>query len=77
MRLWIVLFSLLVLAACASAQSRSDFAGTPGSGDFSFTGVTPTAPAESEKNACPDAAFPGGASLDSERDGALTFFCEH
>jgi hypothetical protein len=71
MRLWIALFSLLALAACANSQSRS------GSGDFSFTGVTPSAHAESDESACPDAAFPGGASLDSERDGALTFFCEH
>ena len=71
MRLWIALLSLLALAACADSASR------PGSGDFSFTGVTPRAPAERDESACPDAAFPGGGSLDNERDGAMTFFCEH
>ena len=77
MRLWIALFSLLALAACAGSPPRSGLDGVPSSGDFSFTGVTPSAPAGSDESACPDAAFPGGGSLDSERDGAMTFFCEH
>ena len=68
MRLWIALSFLLALAACAGSPPRSG---------LSFTGVTPSAPAESDESACPDAAFPGGASLDNERDGAMTFFCEH
>ena len=72
MRLWIALFSLLVVAACADSPSRS-----ARDGDFSFTGATPRAPAESAESACPDAAFPGSAALANERDGAMTFFCEH
>ena len=77
MRLWIVLFSLLALGACANGQSRSDFADTPGAATSPSPARPRPRPPRATKNACPDAAFPGGASLDSERDGALTFFCEH
>jgi hypothetical protein len=72
MRLWIPWILLLALAACAGSQQGSSYERA-----LSFTGVAPSAPVENDENACPDAAFPGGASLDSSRDGAMTFFCEH
>lgn len=77
MRLWIPLILPLALAACAVSQQNSSYERAQRSGDFSFTGVAPSAPAENDENACPDVAFPGSASLDSQRDGAMTFFCEH
>src|SRR5262249_33139235 len=42
-----------------------------------FTGVHPAAP-DPDDRSCPEAAFPGGASLENNRrDGATMFFCEH
>ena len=68
MRLWIAFLSLLALAACADAS---------GSRDFSFTGVAPSPAAGNDESTCPEAAFPGGASLDGQHDSGMTFFCEH
>ena len=77
-----VAFSIAVgisaLAACAPQYDERQEA-VPGSAfRFTFTGVVPGAIDTDDDRSCPEAAFPGGASLeDNQRDGAMTFFCEH
>src|SRR5262249_10916454 len=65
-----IAFALLALAACSSAPPRAD-------SDLSFTGADLNAPVAGDSSPCPEAAFPGGSSLDSQGHDAGTFFCEH
>jgi hypothetical protein len=65
----LIAFALLALAACSTAP--------PADRDISFTGVDLNAPPANDSGPCPEAAFPGGSSLDSQGHDAGTFFCEH
>ena len=66
----LIAFALLALAACSSSPRGADR-------DLSFTGVDLNAPAANDSGPCPEAAFPGGSSLDSQGRDAGTFFCDH
>ena len=65
-----IVFALLALAACSSAPTGADR-------DISFTGADLNAPPANNSGPCPEAAFPGGSSLDSQGHDAGTFFCDH
>jgi len=69
----LIALSFLALAACSSAPQGSDRDGR----GFSFTGGDLNASPGNDNGPCPEAAFPGGAPLDSRRNDAVTFFCEH
>jgi len=66
----LIALALLALAACSSAGQGSDRG-------VSFTGADLNASPANGSGPCPEAAFPGGALLDSQRNDAGTFFCEH
>lgn len=66
---------ILALAACAQQDYERQEAIPKGA--FPFTDAGPRA-TDNDHGSCPEAAFPGSAPLESsQRDGAMTFFCEH
>jgi hypothetical protein len=69
----LIALSFLALAACSSAPQGSD----RDDRGFSFTGADLNASPTTENGPCPEAAFPGGSSLDSQGHDAGTFVCEH
>jgi len=70
-----IALGISALAACAQQDHERQQA-VP-NGAFPFSGASPSA-TDNDDGPCPEAAFPGGAPLESgQRDGAMTFFCEH